>query len=163
MNRRRAWVLGGVVAALLVAGAAVWLWQASSGIPSPPATPTVTSSPAPDPDLDPQALAQQALDDHLEDCTSARVTEGVVPDGCGIRIPWGTEFAAVDDARFRIDRMPALTLTDSGFIAEGGILVATVSGTGQDGSPRTETYRTESWTLRGDVTVEDGDVDLDVW
>ncbi len=163
MNRRRAWVLGGVVAALLVAGAAVWLWQASSGIPSPTATPTVTSSPTPDPDLDSQALAQQALDDHLEDCTSARVIEGVMPDGCGIRIPWGTEFAAVDDARFRIEQLPVLTLTDDGFIAEGGILVATVSGTGQGGSPRTETYRTESWTLRGDVTVEDGDVDLDVW
>lgn len=163
MNRRLAWTIGGGVAALLVVGAAVWLWQASSDIPSTQATPTATSSPTPDADLDVQALAQQALDEHLEDCTSDGVTEGVVPDGCGIRIPWGTEFAAVDDARFRIERMPVLELTDDGFIAEGGILVATVSGTGQDGSPRTETYRTESWTLRGDASVEGGDVDLDVW
>ena len=161
MNRRLAWTIGGGVAALLVAGAAVWLWQASSDIPSARATPTATSSPTPD--ADPRALAQQALDDHLEDCTSAVVTDGVVPEGCGIRIPWGTEFAAVDDVRFRVERMPVLELTDDGFIAEGGILVATGSGTGQDGSPRTETYRTDSWTLRGDASVEDGDVDLDVW
>lgn len=163
MNRRRAWAIGGGVAALLVAGAAVWLWQASSDLPSPQATPTATSSPTPDPDLDLQALAQQALDEHLEDCTSVGITEGAVPDGCGIRIPWGTEFAAVDDVRFRIEQLPVLTLTDDGFNAEDGILVATVSGSGQDGSPRTENYRTESWTLRGDVIVEDGDVDLDVW
>ena len=169
MTRRRAWAIGVVVAALLVAGAAVWLWQASSGAPSSEATPTATSSPTPDPDIDLQALAQQSLDEHLEDCTSAEIAEGVVPDGCGIRIPWGTEFAAVDDVRFRIEQLPMLTLTadgvtaEDGFIAEGGILVATVSGTAQDGSPRTETYRTESWTLRGDVTVEDGEVDLDVW
>lgn len=161
MNRRLAWMIGGGVAALLVVGAAVWLWLASNAIPSPQTTTTATSSPAPDPDE--QALAQQALDEHLEDCTSDEVLEGDVPDGCGIRIPWGTEFAHVDDVSFRIERMPVLQLTDGGFIAEGGILVATVSGTGQDGSPRTETYRTDSWTLRGDATVDDGDVDLDVW
>lgn len=161
MNRRLAWMIGGGVAALLVAGAAAWLWQTSSDIPSARATPTATISPTPD--ADQRALAQRALDDHLEDCTSAELTDGVVPEGCGIRIPWGTEFATVDDVRFRIERMPVLELTDDGFIAEGGILVATVSGTGQDGSPRTETYRTDSWTLRGDASVEDGDVDLDVW
>lgn len=166
MNRRLAWTIGGGVAALLVAGAAVWLWQASSGIPSPQATATATNSTNPDPDIDLQVLAQKSLDEHLEDCTSteaADAADGTVPDGCGIRIPWGTEFASVDDVRFRIEQLPVLTLTDDGFIAEGGILVATVSGTGQDSSPRTETYRTESWRLRGDVTVEDGDVDLDVW
>ncbi|MFJ2542355.1 hypothetical protein [Microbacterium sp. NPDC087589] len=163
MNRRLAWTIGGGIAALLAVGAAVLLWQASSGIPSPQATATVMSSTTPDPDIDLQVLAQQSLDEHLEDCTSAGVAEGAVPDECGIRIPWGTEFASVDDVRFRIEQLPVLTLTEDGFIAEGGILVATVSGTGQDRGPRTETYRTESWTLRGDVTVEDGDVDLDVW
>lgn len=81
MNRRLAWTIGGGVAALLVAGAAVWLWQASSDVPSARATPTATSSPTPD--ADPRALAQQALDDHLEDCTSVVVTDGVVPEGAG--------------------------------------------------------------------------------
>lgn len=161
MNRRLAWTIGCGVAALLVAGAAVWLWLASSETPSPQATTTATSSPTPD--LDVQALAQQALDEHLEECTSDEVTAGVVPDGCGIRIPWGIEFAAVNDVRFRIEQLPVLKLTDDGFVAEGGILVATVSGTGQDGGPRTETYRTDSWTLRGDATVDGGVVDLDVW
>lgn len=163
MNRRLAWTIGGGVAALLVAGAAVWLWLASSETPSPQATTTATNSPTPDPDLDEQALAQQALDEHLEDCTADEGTDGAVPDGCGIRIPWGTEFAVVAEVRFRIEQLPALELTDDGFIADGGVLVATVSGTGQDGTPRTETYRTDSWTLRGDATVEGGDVDLDVW
>ncbi len=160
MKRRLAWTIGCGVAALVVAGAAVWLWQ-SSDTPSPKATPTATSAPTPDTDL--QLLAQQALEEHLEDCTADEVAENTVPDGCGIRIPWGTEFAAVDDVRFRIEQMPELELTDGAFVADGGILIATVSGTGQDSGPRTETYRTDSWTLRGDATFDGHDVDLDVW
>ncbi|MFJ4997682.1 hypothetical protein ACIP5T_05990 [Microbacterium sp. NPDC088619] len=161
MNRGLTWAIGGAAAALLVVGAASWLWLSSSDVP-PVADPTATSG-APTPENDERTAAQQALDDHLEECTSAEVVDDAVPDGCGIRIPWGTEFAAVDDVRFRIEQLPVLELTDGGFVADGGILVATVSGTGQDGSPRTETYRTESWTLRGGVTVEGDDVKLDVW
>jgi len=161
VNRRRAWAIGGVGAALVVVVAASWLWL-SSGDVSPAAGPPATSS-APTPEIDVRTTAQQALDDHLEECTSAEVSDDAVPDGCGIRIPWGTEFAAVDDVRFRIEQLPVLELTDGGFVADGGVLVATVSGTGQDGSPRTETYRTDSWTLRGGVTVEGDTVELDVW
>lgn len=162
MNRRVAWAIGGAAAALVIAGAALWLWQSSSDV-SPEAGPTTTTSSAPTPDTDVQAVAQRELDDHLEDCTSESVDGDAVPDRCGIRIPWGTEFAAVDEVRFRIERLPVLVLTDGGFVADGGILVATVSGTGQDGAPRTETYRTDSWTLRGDVTVDGSEVELDIW
>ncbi|MFP3607637.1 hypothetical protein, partial [Paraburkholderia sp. SIMBA_053] len=87
-------------------------------------------------ETDVRTAAQQTLDDHLEECTSADLADDIVPDRCGISIPWGTEFAAVADVRFRIEQLPVLELTDSGFVADGGILVATVSGTGQDGSPR---------------------------
>lgn len=164
MTRRLAWAVGAGVAVLIVAGAAVLLWQSSSVDPSPPPSPAATAAPTTDaPIADAQTLAQQQLDEHLETCTAEQSTGGAVPDRCGIRIPWGTEFAAVESVRFRIDRMPVLVLTDDGFVADGGVLVATVTGTGQDGAARTETYRTESWSVRGDVAVDGDRVDLDVW
>lgn len=159
MTRRLAWTIGVGVAAVVVAGAAVWLWQSSSVQPSPEASPTATVVPS----ADARVLAQQQLDEHLESCTDHEVTGAEIPDGCGIRIPWGTEFAAVASVRFRIDRMPLLELTEDGFVAGGGVLVATVSGTGQDGAARTETYRTDSWSVRGDVAVDQDRVELDVW
>ncbi|WP_341956891.1 hypothetical protein [Microbacterium sp. LWH13-1.2] len=159
MTRRLAWTMGAGVAALIIAGAAVWLWQSTSVPRSTPASPAATVAPT----TDPQSLAQQQLDEHLESCTAEKVAGAAVPEGCGIRIPWGTEFAAVESVRFRIDRMPVLELTDDGFVADGGVLVATVSGTGQDGAARTETYRTESWSVRGDVALDGDRVDLDVW
>ncbi|KQQ68676.1 hypothetical protein [Microbacterium sp. Leaf320] len=159
MTRRLTWTIGAGVATLVIAGAAVWLWQSTS-VPRPaPASPAATVAPT----ADAQALAQQQLDEHLESCTAEEITGGAVPEGCGIRIPWGTEFAAVASVRFRIERMPVLELTDDGFIADGGVLVATVSGTGQDGAARTETYRTESWSVRGNVAADGDRVDLDVW
>ncbi|WP_431073731.1 hypothetical protein [Microbacterium phyllosphaerae] len=159
MTRRLAWTIGGGVAAIIIAGAAVLLWQSTSVRPSPQASPTATVAST----ADAQALAQQQLDEHLETCTAEEVVGGVVPDGCGIRIPWGTEFAVVERVHFRIDRMPVLELTEDGFVADGGVLVATVSGTGQNGAARTETYRTESWSVRGDVAVDGDRADLDVW
>ncbi|MGJ0387574.1 hypothetical protein [Microbacterium sp. CGR1] len=159
MTRRLAWSIGAGVAALVIAGTAVWVWQSSSIQPSPAVSPTATVAPV----ADAQSLAQQQLDEHLESCTAKEVAGGAVPERCGIRVPWGTEFAAVESVRFRIDRMPVLKLTDEGFFADGGVLVATVSGTGQDGAARTETYRTESWSVRGDVAVDGDRVDLDVW
>lgn len=106
------------------------------------------------------AAAQAQLDEILEACTAAG-TE--VPDGCGIRIPWGTEFREVDSIRYRIDESPVITLTPSGFIAEGGALVATVTGTGQNGEALTTTYRTVSWNLRGDVAFTADDLVLSPW
>lgn len=106
------------------------------------------------------AAAQQALDEHLEECTSSGE---VVPDGCGIRIPWGTDFRDVSEVRYRIEALPTIVLSESGFTAAVGALVATVSGTGQDGTARTLTYRTDDWSVRGDVTFSDRELVLETW
>ncbi|WP_194764807.1 hypothetical protein [Microbacterium sp. UFMG61] len=161
MNRRVAWAVAGTAAALVLAGAAVWVWQASSDPPSPVESPVASARPSPS--ADPQELAQQTLEAQLEECAGEVIVGGAAPEGCGIRIPWGTEFAAVDETRFRIERMPVLELADSDFVARGGVLVATVTGTGQDGAAKTETYRTESWSVRGDVIISGAQVDLDIW
>lgn len=162
MNRRRGRSIAVIAAILVVLAVATWLWLSASATPRSETDPQsdATQSPTPLATTEVRDLAQQQLDEHLEDCT---VDADAIPEGCGIRIPWGTEFAAVDGIRFRIDRLPELEITDDGFVADGGILIATVSGTGQDGAARTETYRTESWSLRGDVTVDGTEVDLDVW
>lgn len=160
MSRRLAWGIAAGVAVLVLA-AAVWAWQSTRGGAAPDSESTTTAAPVATPDT--QAIAQRLLDDHLEDCTAEEVTGDAAPQGCGIRIPWGTEFADVDGIRFRIERMPVLSLTDDGFVADDGVLVATVSGTGHDGAARVETYRTESWQLRGDLTVDGDEVDIDVW
>ncbi|WP_314098416.1 hypothetical protein [Microbacterium foliorum] len=159
MTRRAAWSLGAIALALLLAGIAVWWWQSSLEDPAPAASRSPTSVAT---DADVQQLAQQQLDDHLGSCIEDAVG-AVLPEGCGLRIPWGTEFAAVDRVRMRIDRLPTLELTDEGFVAEDGVLVVTVTGTGQNGSARTETYRTDSWSVRGDVTRDGTNVALDVW
>ncbi len=104
--------------------------------------------------------AQSALDEHLAQCTEGG---DVIPSGCGIRIPWGTEFREVSDIRYRVDSSPVLTLNATGFDAANGVLVATVIGTGQDGVTRTTTYRTESWSLRGDIAFTETGVELSVW
>ncbi|WP_091231451.1 hypothetical protein [Microbacterium sp. 3J1] len=169
MTRRAWWLTAGGAALVLVVLAGLWFWEASSdrAETQPPATPTA----APTRSIDVRALAQVELDEHLEQCAAEGMPGGEASPGCGIRLPWGTEFAAVDDAALRIEQLPRLELEgDSdgegdyeGFVADGGILVATVTGTGHDGAPRTETYRTESWSVRGDVVVSDGAVRLEVW
>lgn len=108
------------------------------------------------------AAAQQRLDALLEACAK----ETALPaDGCGIRIPWGTEFRTVDDAAFRIDTMPTVALADDGtsFTASGGKLVATLTGTARGGGSRTTTYRSENWAVRGDVTFAGNEMTLTVW
>lgn len=106
------------------------------------------------------ATAQTQLDDHLKTCTAPG---SEVPDGCGIRIPWGMEFGEVTEIGYRIDESPTIALTPTGFTAEGGVLVATVTGTGLDGAARTVTYRTESWNLRGDASFTADGLLLSMW
>ncbi|WP_217180302.1 hypothetical protein [Streptomyces sp. AC495_CC817] len=157
MSRRTTVLLGAVVAALLLALAAFWVWQATGARPQstpPPSPPATTPAPAAE-------RAQAELDELLEVC--ARSAAPDPPEHCGIRIPWGTEFAAVNTVAYRIEKMPVIELDGSAFTAAGGVLVATVTGTGQDGSARTETYRTDDWAVRGDARVTDSAVDLDVW
>jgi len=104
--------------------------------------------------------AQKQLDEHLETCTEPGTA---LPIGCGIRIPWGTEFREVSDIRYRIEQLPTIVLSGADFRADGGALVATVTGTGQDGAARTTSYRTESWSVRGDVSFTEDGVALTVW
>ncbi|MFB8189926.1 hypothetical protein ACFC14_11410 [Microbacterium sp. NPDC055988] len=105
--------------------------------------------------------AQKQLDEHLATCTEPGAA--APPDGCGIRIPWGTEFRAVTDIRYRVEELPTTTLSTTVFSAEGGILIATVTGTGQDGEKREATYRTDTWAVRGDVSFTADDVVLTAW
>lgn len=161
MSRRTGWIVGAALAALVLAGVVI-VGLTVSGSPS--AEPSPDPAPSESVEHDIRADAQTALEKHLDECAGAGAPDGVVPDGCGIRIPWGSEFASVTDVRFRIERMPELALTaDDGFTADGGVLVATVTGTGQDGAARTETYRTDTWGVRGEVEVTDDDVDVIVW
>lgn len=109
--------------------------------------------------------AQAQLEEHLDACTAPAGTApaSTPPAGCGIRIPWGTEFRAVTDIAYRIERLPVIALAATEFTAADGVLVATVTGTGQDGAARTTTYRTDSWSVRGDVAFTDDDLVLSVW
>lgn len=104
--------------------------------------------------------AQEQLDAHLGTCTEPA---SAPPPGCGIRIPWGTEFRAVTEIRYRIEQEPTIALTGTGFSADGGVLVATATGTGQDGAERSTTYRTDSWSIRGDVAFTADGLELMPW
>ena len=104
--------------------------------------------------------AQEQLDEHLAICTAPG---SAPPEGCGIRIPWGTEFRTASEIRYRVEQLPTIVLAGTGFTADGGVLVATVTGTGQDGAERTTTYRTDSWSIRGDVSFTADDVALTAW
>lgn len=158
MTSRTRWLIGGTIALVIVAGIGIaWIAQ-SSNAPAPSSTPIVEASATPTASV--QEEAQTALDDHLTEC--AESTSADPPAHCGIRIPWGTEFAVVSGIRFRIEALPELVLDGDAFTADGGVLVATVTGTGQDGNARTETYRTENWSVRGDITDADG-VGVEVW
>lgn len=156
MKRRAGWIIGGA-AAVVVVGATLWAWLSTSAPPdaSPEPTPVATTAAPAD------ERAQDELDALLTKCTESAAR--TPPEHCGIRIPWGTEFAGVTGIRYRVEKLPTLVLDGESFTAEGGVLVATVSGTGQDGAPRTETYRTENWAVRGDVEITDDEVTMSVW
>lgn len=161
MNRRTGWAIGGIAAALVLAGAGLWIWQGATAPAAPAASPTPSPSAAATTPAPAADRAQGELDALLTAC--AESTESVPPEHCGISIPWGTEFAAVSGIRYRVELLPHLELDGDSFTAEGGVLIATVTGTGQDGAPRTETYRTDDWAVRGDVTVSDDEVEIDIW
>ncbi len=61
--------------------------------------------------------AQNQLDEHLETCAEPWHRRA---RGCGIRIPWGTEFRAVSEYRYRIEKLPTLALSGNGFAGGGG-------------------------------------------
>lgn len=113
-------------------------------------------------ELRPEATeaAQAQLEAYLTSCTADGT---VVPENCGVRIPWGTEFREISDIAFRVERFPAVLLTPTAFTADDGILEATVTGTGQDGAARTVTYRSTAWSVRGGVDITADGLALTVW
>lgn len=113
-------------------------------------------------ELRPEATeaAQTQLEAYLTSCTADGT---VVPENCGVRIPWGTEFREISDIAFRVERFPAVVLTPTAFTADDGILEATVTGTGQDGAARTVTYRSTAWSVRGGVDITADGLALMVW
>lgn len=104
--------------------------------------------------------AQAQLDEYLSACTKPAAQ---APASCGIAIPWAADFSAVSEIRYRIEQAPVVSLTASAFQADGGVLVATVTGTGLDGSATTLSYRSMDWSVRGDVTFDEDDIVLSVW
>lgn len=104
--------------------------------------------------------AQEQLNAHLAACAEPAAT---VAEHCGIRIPWAADLTEMTGIRYRIEELPTLTLSLTEFHADDGVLVATVSGTGHDGAERSVTYRTQDWSLRGDVSFTPEDIVLSVW
>jgi hypothetical protein len=98
-------------------------------------------------------VAQAQLGEYATAC--AEPAE-VVPDRCGLIVPWAADLAQLDRIAFRIERLPAVTLAPetSSFAATGGVLVATAHGTTQNGTVGAFTYRTEDWSLRGSLGFE---------
>ncbi|GEK87573.1 hypothetical protein [Microbacterium aerolatum] len=159
MRRRTAWVVVAVAAAAVIVAVLVWLAVSTAQTGPPRAVDGMTAvEPATGPEA--TALAQQQLDARLAACTESAAE---APDSCGIAIPWTADFAAVDGIRYRVEKTPELTLTPPTFRADDGILVATVTGTGLDGTAKTLTYRTENWMLRGDLRVKRAGVGLVPW
>lgn len=105
-------------------------------------------------------IAQTQLDEYLGDCTKPAAE---APPACGITIPWAADFSQVSEIRYRVEQSPTISLPPTGFLADGGVLVATVTGTAHDGSAKTLTYRSTNWSVRGDVSFADDDIVLSVW
>lgn len=157
MTRRATWVTVAAIAAVVIVAGAVWAFQPRDDASDGPARAAHSGAPTSD---DETGRAQQRWDALLAACTSPA---DAVPPSCGLRIPWAADLVTIDSVRFRIEQPPQLTLTPPTFRAEGGILVATVTGTGHDGAAKSVTYRTEDWMLRGDVDITRKGVDLIPW
>lgn len=118
--------------------------------------------PAMEPQMRPegQELAQAQLDAYAATCTEKAAE---VPEHCGIRVPWAGDLVEIKKISYEVERTPSIALDDDAFIATGGSLVATVQGTGFDGRLMTVSYRTDTWSMRGDVSFTADDILLEVW
>jgi hypothetical protein len=153
---KRSAIIGGVVAGavvLVIVGSGIAWWSSREPAPAPTASPSATPSPTHTVDLPTEV--QEQLDAYADSCAQPAVT---VPDHCGIVIPWAADLAQLTGVAFRIEQHPTVAISADGatFDATGGVLVATVSGTTRDGVAAEFTYRTDAWTLRGDIDA-DGD------
>lgn len=104
--------------------------------------------------------AQDQLDGYAAQCTASADT---VPDNCGIALPWPADLVEINRIEYTVEQTPTISLTLDAFAADGGILVATVTGEDFAGTTTSVSYRTENWTLRGDVSFTDDDIVLSVW
>lgn len=107
-----------------------------------------------------QDLAQALLDEHAAACTESAAE---VPEHCGIRVPWAADLVEMTKISYTVERTPNIVLEAESFTATGGSLVATVQGTGFDGRLTTVSYRTDGWSMRGDVSFTADGIRLDVW
>lgn len=100
-------------------------------------------------------VVQEHLDAYADTCAAPA---DAVPEHCGIVVPWAADLASLDRIAFRIEQYPAAAVGSDGrsFDATGGVLVATAHGTTREGDAASITYRTDDWSLRGDVEL-DGD------
>ncbi|MGP3536265.1 hypothetical protein ACTU3I_15820 [Microbacterium sp. RD1] len=98
------------------------------------------------------ARAQAELDSYARACTAPAVT---VPEACGLRIPWPADLATASGFRYRVERMPTVCVSADArtFVADGGVVIATVTGLTRAGAPASFTYRSDDWTLRGSVAL----------
>lgn len=110
---------------------------------------------------DAAAQVQAQLDPYLDECTAPG---SVVPEACGIRIPWAADLAALDSLTYRMERSPAVALApaDGSFAATGGVLVVTATGTTHARAPGAFTYRTDDWALYGSIAFRGDELVLAV-
>lgn len=123
-----------------------------------PTTATLTASLAPGA----SEIVQEQLNAYAEECTAPAE---VVPEHCGLVVPWPADLSSLERMTFRVERYPAVVLSADArsFDATGGALVATAHGQARDGGgPASFTYRTDEWALRGSVALEGDRVVLSV-
>lgn len=106
------------------------------------------------------ALAQDHLDAHIAECTASAAD---APQRCGIAIPWAADLTRVTMIDYTVEQEPHIDLDERSFVASGGVLLARVTGIDAAGQRTTAAYRTENWTLRGDVAFTDDDLVLTAW
>ncbi|GAA5197308.1 hypothetical protein [Microbacterium jejuense] len=142
-------IAGAVVLALGGAGLAWWLGSA----PEPAPSASSSASPSAEPTVDLPTAVQEQVDAYADACAEPAAA---VPGHCGIVIPWAADLAQLTSVAFRVEQRPTVAISADGgsFAATGGVLVASVTGTTRDGVAATFTYRTDAWTLRGDIDDE---------
>ncbi|WP_019181223.1 hypothetical protein [Microbacterium yannicii] len=105
--------------------------------------------------------AQEQLDAYAQACAEPATA---VPDNCGLVVPWAADLAELERIAFRIEGLPAVTLSPdaASFAATGGIIVATATGRTREGTPGAFTYRADDWSLRGTLRLSGDEMLLTV-
>jgi hypothetical protein len=110
---------------------------------------------------DATVLAQEQIDAYVTACTAPAP---VVPDNCGLRVPWAADLATLDAIAFRVEASPVLVIAADArtFAATQGSVVATATGTTREGSTASFTYRADDWALRGSIAFTGDEMVLSV-